>query len=46
MAFAAASAFVPGLIIQEPEVVAKSYPGFFDDLAAAGFTISENVTTA
>ena len=39
MAFAAASLFIPGITILHPEVVEKSYPGFFDDLADAGFTI-------
>ena len=39
MAFAAASVFLPGIIILNAEVVDKSYPGFFDDLRDAGFTI-------
>ena len=39
MAFAVASLHVPGLIIEHPEVVDKSYPGFFDDLADAGFFV-------
>lgn len=39
MAFAVAAFAVPGIVIHNPEVVAKSYPGFFDDLSAAGFTI-------
>lgn len=39
MAFAAASYFLPGIILLNSEVVEKSYPGFFDDLRDAGFTI-------
>ncbi|MDE6300558.1 MAG: 3-phosphoshikimate 1-carboxyvinyltransferase [Muribaculaceae bacterium] len=41
MAFAAASMAVPGIMIDDPECVAKSYPGFWDDLRDAGFTITE-----
>lgn len=40
MAFAVASLALPGIVIKDPGVVDKSYPGFFDDLTAAGFTIS------
>ena len=29
----------PGLIINNPQVVTKSYPHFWDDLRKAGFTI-------
>ena len=39
MAFAVASLAIPGIEILHPEVVEKSYPGFFDDLAAAGFQL-------
>lgn len=46
MAFAPASVYIPGLVIRDPEVVEKSYPGFFKDLEAAGFTIMNNVATA
>ena len=31
----------PGLIINNPQVVTKSYPRFWDDLKKAGFTIEE-----
>ncbi len=41
MAFAAAAIFVPGIVILNSEVVEKSYPGFFDDLREAGFSISD-----
>ncbi|MDO4319333.1 MAG: 3-phosphoshikimate 1-carboxyvinyltransferase [Bacteroidales bacterium] len=41
MAFAAVSVFVPGIIINDIEAVAKSYPGFWDDLRAAGFTLTD-----
>jgi 3-phosphoshikimate 1-carboxyvinyltransferase len=36
MAFAALAARVPGIVIEDPACVAKTYPGFWDDLAAAG----------
>ncbi len=39
MAFAPLALRCPGLTIQEPEVVEKSYPHFWQDLAAAGFVI-------
>ena len=39
MAFAPAAIVFPGILINEPGVVSKSYPGFWDDLKAAGFTI-------
>ena len=41
MVFAAVALFVPGIVIRHAEVVEKSYPGFWDDLAAAGFTVEE-----
>ena len=40
MAFAAASIRFPGLVINEPGVVHKSYPGFWKDLESVGFLIS------
>jgi 3-phosphoshikimate 1-carboxyvinyltransferase len=36
MAFAAVAARVPGVAIEHPGCVAKTYPGFWDDLARAG----------
>jgi 3-phosphoshikimate 1-carboxyvinyltransferase len=39
MAFAPVSVFVPGIIIRNAEVVSKSYPGYWDDLRSAGFTV-------
>ncbi|MDE6311653.1 MAG: 3-phosphoshikimate 1-carboxyvinyltransferase [Muribaculaceae bacterium] len=39
MAFAPASVFVPGIIIDHPEVVEKSYPGFWEALSEAGFIV-------
>jgi len=36
MAFAALAARVPGVVIEDPGCVAKTYPGFWDDLATAG----------
>ncbi len=41
MAFAPAALYLPGLVIDAPEVVTKSYPGFWDDLRNAGFTLKE-----
>lgn len=39
MAFAAVAVYIPGIVIRDAEVVDKSYPGFFEDLADAGFTV-------
>ena len=36
MAFAALAARVPGLTVEDPACVAKTYPGFWHDLADAG----------
>jgi len=36
MALAAVAARVPGVVLEGPGCVAKTYPGFWDDLAAAG----------
>lgn len=41
MAFACVAIFVPGIVIRDIEVVDKSYPGFWRDLTAAGFTLHE-----
>ncbi|MCM1029468.1 MAG: hypothetical protein NC342_07675 [Pseudoflavonifractor sp.] len=41
MAFAPAAVYLPGTVIRRAEVVAKSYPRFWDHLAAAGFEIKE-----
>lgn len=43
MAFAPAAILFPGLRINNPEVVSKSYPHFWEDLRQAGFTITESV---
>lgn len=40
MAFAPLAVKFPGLRINEPEVVSKSYPRFWDDLHTAGFDIT------
>ena len=39
MAFAPCSFSFPRLRINNPQVVSKSYPGYWQDLQAAGFTI-------
>jgi 3-phosphoshikimate 1-carboxyvinyltransferase len=36
MALAAVAARVPGVVLEDPACVAKTYPGFWRDLAAAG----------
>lgn len=41
MAFAPVSLFVPGIVINNAEVVTKSYPAYWDDLRKAGFTLEE-----
>ncbi len=41
MAFAPVSVFIPGITICGAETVGKSYPKFFDDLRAAGFTLAD-----
>lgn len=41
MAFTPAAIMMPGLRINNPHVVSKSYPHFWDDLKAAGFLIDE-----
>lgn len=41
MAFAAASIFIPGIVINDADVAAKSYPGFWDDMRHAGFIVTD-----
>lgn len=41
MSFAPAALIFPSLRIREPQVVSKSYPGFWNDLNAAGFSIKQ-----
>ena len=41
MALAPVAVFVPGIVIRDAGVVAKSYPGFWDDLRRAGFTVED-----
>lgn len=41
MAFAPACLVLPDICINHPHVVSKSYPRYWDDLKAAGFTIKE-----
>lgn len=42
MAFAPLSSIYPGLSINHPEVVSKSYPRYWKDLEDAGFTIKSS----
>lgn len=39
MAFAPCAIYLPGLTINNAQVVTKSYPGYWDDLRSVGFTI-------
>ncbi|MDE6049327.1 MAG: 3-phosphoshikimate 1-carboxyvinyltransferase [Paramuribaculum sp.] len=41
MCLAPVAVFIPGIVIRDAEVVSKSYPGYWDDLRKAGFTIEE-----
>lgn len=41
MAFAPAATRFPSIMIDDPLVVSKSYPGYWDDLRTAGFAINE-----
>ncbi len=43
MAFAPAAIAFPGLQIEDPGVVSKSYPGFWDDLQRVGFVIDRTI---
>lgn len=39
MALAPVGAYIPGVVVRDIEVVGKSYPRFWDDMRAAGFTV-------
>ena len=39
MSLAPVACYIPGIIVRDAEVVDKSYPSFWDDLAAAGFRV-------
>lgn len=41
MALAAVSVFIPGIVVRNAEVVSKSYPEFWQQLAAAGFVLAD-----
>ncbi|MCC8112403.1 MAG: 3-phosphoshikimate 1-carboxyvinyltransferase [Bacteroidales bacterium] len=41
MAFAPVALYLPGIVIRDADVVSKSYPGYWDDLKRAGFTLNE-----
>ena len=41
MAFAPIGYFLPGIIIEDVDVVTKSYPTFWDDMRKMGFIIEE-----
>ncbi len=42
MAFAPACLVLPGICIDQPQVVSKSYPAYWEDLQKAGFLIRES----
>lgn len=39
MCLAPVALYIPGIVINDVEVVSKSYPGFWDELREAGFTL-------
>lgn len=41
MALAPIGLYIPGITIAGAECVSKSYPGFWDDMRAAGFTLAD-----
>lgn len=41
MALAPVALYIPGIVVRDAEVVSKSYPGYWDDLRAAGFTVTD-----
>jgi 3-phosphoshikimate 1-carboxyvinyltransferase len=41
LAFAPAAIKIPGLKINDPHVVTKSYPSYWNDLEKVGFTMTE-----
>ena len=43
MAFAPAALALGSIDINNPDVVTKSYPGFWEDMEKAGFTINRNI---
>ncbi|MCF0219504.1 MAG: 3-phosphoshikimate 1-carboxyvinyltransferase [Muribaculaceae bacterium] len=46
MALAPISVYIPGIVVRDAEVVNKSYPGYWEALRAAGFTVEEVVLAA
>jgi 3-phosphoshikimate 1-carboxyvinyltransferase len=44
LAFAPAAFKFPGLRINNPEVVSKSYPKYWDDLKEAGFNLTPTLS--
>ena len=41
MALAPIAAYIPGILLADPDCVAKSYPTFWANLRSLGFTIEE-----
>lgn len=46
MSLAAVALYAPGIVVRDAEVVAKSYPAFWDDLRKAGFTVVDAAAAA
>lgn len=46
MAFAPTAVLIPGIVVRNAEVVSKSYPGYWDDLVAAGFSVVDADSTS
>lgn len=44
MSLAPVALFVPGIVVRNVEVVAKSYPDYWDDLKKAGFVMEDAAT--
>jgi len=42
LSFAPAALAYPEIIIDDPQVISKSYPGYWDDLKKVGFRITQN----
>lgn len=41
MSLAPVAAFMPGIVVNHAECVAKSYPGYWEQLASLGFTLAD-----
>lgn len=46
MAFVPVALYIPGIIVENADVVSKSYPGFLNDLSEAGFILEPEFTVS